>query len=52
MPSKNGVVKELQRLFIFLTFSQRRMIAPQSFHKVLPSMYRSGYQQDSSEFGK
>jgi hypothetical protein len=51
-PSNRGVLYELQRTFVFLLLSQRHAYAPSKLLEVLPSWYRSGLQQDSSEFGR
>lgn len=47
-----GMLQELERTFAFLLLTQRGAIAPENFKKALPVWYRSGLQQDSSEFGK
>ncbi|KAL6061247.1 Ubiquitin carboxyl-terminal hydrolase 38 [Balamuthia mandrillaris] len=47
-----GIFSELQRLFAYLLLSQRGAYRPSRFLGTLPSQWRSGIQQDASEFGK
>jgi ubiquitin C-terminal hydrolase len=42
---------QLQRLFVLLRYTQRPAVAPSALLRGLPPVWRTGHQQDASEFG-